>query len=392
MATTEIDDARWMRRALAEAWRGQGLVEPNPMVGAAVVTPDGRMAGIGHHARFGGPHAEVEALARAGDDARGATLYVTLEPCCHHGKTPPCTDAILKARIARVVAAYRDPFPKVDGGGIAVLREHGVNVSVGTLEADARRLNAPFLKRVATGRPFVIAKWAMTLDGKAACECGSSRWISGERSRAAVHELRGRMDAILAGIGTVLADDPALTARPPGPRTPLRVVLDPEALLPPDSQLARTARDVPVLVAATRRADGPRIDRLRSIGCQVVVFDQEDRVPIGPLLDELGNRGYANVLVEGGGTVLGAFLDANEVDAVEVFLAPILEGGDHARTPARGRGVALMTQAARLVHVETVRLGDDTHLSGLMPRPWLEPTGRLTGSRERTDFDVSIGS
>jgi diaminohydroxyphosphoribosylaminopyrimidine deaminase/5-amino-6-(5-phosphoribosylamino)uracil reductase len=369
--STTIIDERWMRRALAEAARGLGLVEPNPMVGAAVVTPNGLLAGIGHHARFGGPHAEVDALARAGDAARGATLYVTLEPCCHHGKTPPCTDAILAAGVAHVVAAHRDPFPKVDGGGLALLAEHGVSVAVGLLETDARRLNAPYLKRLATGRPFVLAKWAMTLDGKAACASGSSQWITGPASRAAVHEIRGRMDAIVAGIGTALADDPALTARPPGPRTPLRVVLDPAARLPLESQLARTARDTPVLVAATGRADGTRVDRLKTAGCQVIVFDDEDRVPIGRLLDELGRRGHTNVLVEGGGTILGAFLDAGEVDAVEVFLAPIVEGGDHPRTPARGRGVPIMDHAARLVHVTTAHRGHDIHISGLMPRPWL---------------------
>ncbi|MBX6316718.1 MAG: bifunctional diaminohydroxyphosphoribosylaminopyrimidine deaminase/5-amino-6-(5-phosphoribosylamino)uracil reductase RibD, partial [Isosphaeraceae bacterium] len=193
-----------MHRALAEAERGRGAVEPNPMVGAVVVR-DARLVGVGHHARFGGPHAEVVALAAAGEAARGATLYVTLEPCCHFGKTPPCTDAILRAGVTRVVAAMRDPFPQVAGGGLARLRAAGVAVEVGLEAEAARRLNAPYLKRLATGRPYVWAKWAMTLDGKTAVATGDSFWISNARSRALVHELRGRMDVIAVGIGTVLA-------------------------------------------------------------------------------------------------------------------------------------------------------------------------------------------
>jgi len=286
----ENRDLLWMRRALAEAERGRGAVEPNPMVGAVVVR-DGRLVGFGHHARFGGPHAEVEALARAGDEARGATLYVTLEPCCHFGKTPPCTQAVLDAGIVRVVAAMRDPFPKVAGGGLAQLRQAGVAVEVGVESDAARRLNAPYLKRLATGRPYVVAKWAMTLDGKTAAASGDSRWISGPRSRALVHELRGRMDAVVVGIGTALADDPQLTARPPGPRVACRVVLDGSARLSPTSRLATTAREVPVLVAVTDRAPGDRRDALAALGCEVLAFPGAGPVPILALLDELGRRG-----------------------------------------------------------------------------------------------------
>src|SRR4051812_10972491 len=242
-----------MRRALAEAGRGRGRVEPNPMVGAVVVR-DGQPVGVGHHARFGGPHAEGVALAEAKDAACGATLYVTLEPCCHVGKTPPCTDAVLGAGIRRVVAAMPDPFPKVAGGGLARLRTAGLEVEVGLLDDAAARLNAAYLKRVTTGLPYVIAKWAMTLDGKTAVASGDSRWISGPRARALVHELRGRMDAILVGIGTALADDPQLTARPPGPRCAARVVLDSAARLPHDGRLARTAREVPVWLAVNENA------------------------------------------------------------------------------------------------------------------------------------------
>jgi diaminohydroxyphosphoribosylaminopyrimidine deaminase/5-amino-6-(5-phosphoribosylamino)uracil reductase len=359
-----------MRLALAEAVRGRGAVEPNPMVGAAVVR-DGRLVGLGHHARFGGPHAEVEALRAAGESARGATLYVTLEPCCHFGKTPPCADAVIAAGVGRVVAAVRDPFPKVAGGGIARLREAGVAVEVG-LEADAAlRLNAPYFKRLFTGRPYVTAKWAMTLDGKTAVASGDSKWISGPRSRALVHELRGRMDAIVVGVGTALADDPELTARPAGPRRAVRIVLDGAARLPLESRLARSAREVPVWVAVTDRAPAARRAALGALGCEVVAFEGDGRVPVLPLLDELGGRGLTNVLVEGGGLVLGAFLDAGAVDAVDVYVAPLLEGGSHAYTPARGAGRALMSGAPRLERQEVSLVDGDVRIQGTFAHPWL---------------------
>ncbi len=364
------DDGLWMRRALAEAERGRGAVEPNPLVGAVVVL-NGEVIAVGHHARFGGPHAEVVALERAGELARGATAFVTLEPCCHQGKTPPCVDALLKAGVARVVAAMRDPFPKVAGGGFARLRAAGVEVEVGVLEAEAHVLNGPYLKRIATGRPWVIAKWAMTLDGKIAARTGQSSWISGPRSRAAVHEVRGRMDAIVVGIGTALADDPQLTARPPGPRVATRVVLDTHARLPIHSHLVNTAREVPLIVAVGEGALVDRVDRLVSLGVEVLKL--RDCSP-GPLLDELGRRGMTNVLVEGGGRVLGSFFDAGEVNEVDVFVAPIIEGGSHEFTPARGRGVASMAEALRLVALTVSQVDGDVRIRGLT-RPRLGVVG-----------------
>ena len=369
-------DASWMQRALAEAARGLGAVEPNPMVGAVVVR-DGRPVGIGHHARFGGPHAEVVALAEAGEAARGATLYVTLEPCCHTGKTPPCTGAVLAAGIARVVAAMRDPFPRVDGGGFARLIDAGIAVEVGpTAGADAAaRLNAPYLKRLALGLPYVIAKWAMTLDGKTATASGDSRWISGPRSRALVHELRGRVDAILVGVGTALADDPELTARPPGPRTPIRVVLDGAGRLPTVGKLARTARAIPVLVAVTDRAPDDRTAALHATGCEVCRFPGHGPVPVEPLLRELARRGATNVLVEGGGRVLGSFLDAGQVDFVEAFIAPVVVGGPAEHGPAFGLGVARMAEALRLDRPEISLVDGDVHIRGPIARPWRSPVG-----------------
>ncbi len=363
------DDIEWMRQALDEAGRGRGFVEPNPMVGAAIVR-NGCLIAAGHHERFGGPHAEVVALRRAGESARGATLYVTLEPCCHHGKTPPCTDAILGAGIDRVVAAVSDPFPRVNGGGIAALRAAGVRVEVGCEADAARELNAPYWKRLATGKPFVTAKWAMTLDGKTAVASGDSRWISSDASRRLVHDLRGRMDAIIVGIATVEADDPRLTVRPPGPRHPVRIVLDSSGRLAQESTLVRTAAEVPVVVAVTDRAPADRRDRLASAGCEVLTFPGTGPVPISALLDELGRRGMTNVLVEGGGRVLGSFLDEGLVDAALVFIAPILEGGDHPRTAIRGNGHTLMSESLRLKDVRVDRVDDDAAIRGRVPQAW----------------------
>jgi diaminohydroxyphosphoribosylaminopyrimidine deaminase/5-amino-6-(5-phosphoribosylamino)uracil reductase len=363
MDTTE-QDRDWMRRALELAERGRGHVEPNPLVGAVLVR-DGRQVGAGWHQRYGGPHAEVHALADAGADARGATLYVTLEPCCHHGKTPPCTDALLQAGIARVFAALPDPFPEVSGRGAEQLRAAGVPVVFGLCEEEARRQNAPYLKLLATGRPYVHAKWAMTLDGKIATAGGDSKWISSEASRRRAHLLRGRMDAILVGSGTVRADDPLLTARPPGPRTPLRIVLDRDGALPRDSRLARTAREVPVLVVA---ADPPPEDRsreLRELGVELLALPEADRArAVLLLLDELGLRCLTNVLVEGGSAVLGSFLDAGAIDEVHVFVAPRLAGGAEGLAPIGGRGVERIADALSLTGWEIEQIEGDLYIHG----------------------------
>jgi len=349
-------DRHNMGRALALAERGRGFVEPNPLVGAVVVR-DGQVVGEGWHERFGEAHAEVNALAAACEAARGGTLYVTLEPCCHHGKTPPCTDAVLRAGIRRVVAALMDPFPQVAGQGGACLRAAGVTVEFGLMANEARRLNAPYLKLLATGQPYVHAKWAMTLDGKIATRTGDSQWISNEASRRRVHELRGRMDAIIVGIGTVLADNPLLTARPPGPRTPTRVVLDSHGRLPPTSQLAQTARGTPTLVVTAEGLPAQRADDLRGSGCAVLPLPGEGGRPaIALLLDELGRRRMTNVLVEGGAEVLGSFVDSRAIDEVHVFIAPKLLGGAAARTAMAGQGVDIMAEALTLTewHVETI--------------------------------------
>jgi diaminohydroxyphosphoribosylaminopyrimidine deaminase/5-amino-6-(5-phosphoribosylamino)uracil reductase len=324
-------DSAAMRRALDIARRGEGCVEPNPQVGAVVVGAAGAIRGEGWHAAYGGSHAEVAALAAAGAAARGGTLFVTLEPCCHHGKTPPCTEAIIAAGIARVVVAAGDPFPAVAGGGLAALRAAGITVETGLLEAEAVRLTAPFRKLVATGRPWVIAKWAMSLDGRLAAPAGAGRWISSPASRAIVHALRGRVDAIAIGIGTALADDPLLTPRPPGPRRPLRIVLDSRARLPLESRLVRTAREAPLLVAVGPAAAADRLAALRAAGCEVWQSAAADAVGrLRELLAELGRRRLTNLVVEGGAGVLATLFAAGEADEIQVFVAPREFGGDPA--------------------------------------------------------------
>lgn len=367
MSFTDLD-CRHMRRALQLAERGRGAVEPNPMVGC-VLARGQQVLGEGWHAQFGGPHAEVVALQAAGAAAAGATLYVTLEPCCHQGKTPPCTGAVIAAGVQRVVVGHRDPFPAVAGGGLAQLAAAGLDVAEGLLADEAARLNAPYLKLVTQARPWVIAKWAMTLDGKLAARTGHSQWISGTASREAVHRLRGRMDAIVVGRHTVEQDDPQLTARPPGPRTALRVVLDSIALLPRDCRLVRTARQTPVLVAVGPAAAPERCQALRAAGCEVWAGDQPDRDQrLLQLLDELGRRRLTNVLVEGGGHVLGSFFDAAAVDEVHVFLAAKLVGGQTAPTPLGGAGLARMSDAWSLEAPAVERLGEDVYVHGRLQR------------------------
>jgi diaminohydroxyphosphoribosylaminopyrimidine deaminase / 5-amino-6-(5-phosphoribosylamino)uracil reductase len=360
---TEPDDV-WMRRALELAARGRGYVEPNPLVGAIVVR-DGQLVGEGWHQRYGEAHAEIHALAAAGEAAHGATLYVTLEPCCHHGKTPPCTDSILRDDIRRVVAAMPDPFPAVSGKGAELLRQAGVIVEFGIGETEARRLNAPYLKLLATGRPWVHAKWAMTLDGKIATRSGDSRWISNETSRRRVHELRGRMDAILAGIGTVFADNPQLTARPPGPRTPTRIILDSQGRIPDDAVVVQTARITPTIIAATERMPQTKRAALQAHGCEVLILpDHQGRVRVDALLTELGQRRFTNMLVEGGSRILGAFFDAAAIDEYHIYISPRLVGGATATNAVGGIGVPHMADALRLTEWTHEVIGDDLYVHG----------------------------
>ena len=356
-------DIRLMIRALELAKQGQGYVEPNPMVGCVIACGD-EVIGEGWHQGFGGPHAEIEAIRHARSVPKDTTLYVTLEPCCHFGKTPPCTEAVVKTGVRRVVIAQRDPFPQVDGGGIEQLKQHGIKVEVGLLEEQAKELNAPYLKLTKTGRPWLIAKWAMSLDGKLATRTGDSQWISNEPSRAIVHHLRGRMDAIIVGRTTAQLDDPQLTARPPGCRTPTRIVLDSLASISPSSKLVCTATEIPVVVVVLPDAPTEKCSQLRAAGCEVLalqVDNPQDRLE--KLFDELGRRQMTNVLVEGGGELLGSIFAMNAIDEVHVFIAPIIIGGNEAST-IRGIGVEKIADSLALQNTQCRQLDDNLYLSG----------------------------
>ena len=354
-----------MRRVLALAARARGRTAPNPMVGAVVAR--GRIVvGVGYHARAGAPHAEAVALARAGAKARGATLYVNLEPCCHHGRTPPCTDAILAAGVSEVVASMRDPDPRVDGRGFRELLAAGVKVRVGTLKKEAERLNQAFVQFRRTRRPFVTLKAGMSLDGRIATRGGESRWITSAASRAAARRLRAAHQAVLVGVGTVLADDPALSAPraarlsgSAGAAGPARIVLDSRLRMSPAARLLR-APGGPVLVLAGRGAPAERRRRLERAGAVVIeVATRAGRVDLKAAIRELGRRGLATVLIEGGGEVLGAALDAGIGDRVALFVAPRLLGGRDARPAFGGGGVARLADAARLHEARPRRIGTD---------------------------------
>ena len=369
---TEID-RRHLARAIDLAEQGRGRVSPNPLVGA-VIGRDEEVLGEGFHGSLGGPHAEVEALSDAGDrDLAGATLYVSLEPCCHHGKTPPCTDAIRTAGIGRVVVGSDDPSEHASGRGLGILRDEGIEVVVadGELASRARLLNQPFRKHARTGRPWVLFKSAMTLDGKVATRSGDSKWISGEASRQLAHHWRAECDAVAVGIGTALADNPQLTARIDGVvRQPRRVVFDSLARLPRSSQLVRDARKTPLTVVVSRAAPRAATDALATHGADVVVATGENETArVRSALDQLGASGIGSILLEGGPHLAGAFLDAGEVDEMRLFLAPRVLGGRTARDPLEGEGVDAIADAARALTLECERVGDDLLVSARM-REW----------------------
>jgi diaminohydroxyphosphoribosylaminopyrimidine deaminase / 5-amino-6-(5-phosphoribosylamino)uracil reductase len=361
--TTAVDvetDRHFMLRALELAERGRGLTSPNPMVGAVVVS-DGEIVGEGYHARAGGPHAEVVALAAAGPRSRGATIYVTLEPCSYHGRTPPCAEAVIEAGIRRVVAALVDPNPRVSGRGLAALRAAGIEVADAVLGEHAERQNRAFVAAMRLGRPHVTLKIAMTLDGRIADRQGESKWITGEAARGQAQRLRSEVDAILVGVGTVLRDDPALTVRreQPWPREPYRVVLDTHARTPAAAKLIAAGTPARALIVTAAEAEASRVAALGAAGATVVaVAARGGRVDPRAALTALADLEVRAVLVEGGAEVHGAFVDAGLVDRVAVFLAPRLLGGRGATTSIGGLGLSLHG-AVRLGPLEVSRLGDD---------------------------------
>ena len=365
-------DERHLQRAVELAAEARGHTSPNPLVGAVVVK-NGRTIGEGYHHSAGEPHAEREALAACDEDPAGATMYVSLEPCCHHGRTPPCTDAILEAGIARVVVASDDPTGKANGRGLGILRDEGVDVEMvdGRVAEAARLLNQPFRKHAKTGRPLVVWKAATTLDGKVATGRGDSKWITGDASRARAHRWRAESDAVACGIGTALADDPLLTARVEGvARQPRRVIFDAEARLPLTSNLVRTAREVPVTVVCSRAASRTATEALEANGVEVVrVRGDNEAARVTSALQELGAREVQSLLLEGGPHLAGAFFDAAELDEARVFVAPLLAGGSRSRAALEGQGVELIGEAPRALS-QTVEVIDDDVLIEARFREW----------------------
>ena len=406
----------YMLRALKLAKLGEDAVSPNPMVGCVIVK-DGHLVGEGYHQVYGGPHAEINALNVAGKNAEGATVYVTLEPCCHVGQTSPCTDTLIAAKVARIVVAMQDPNPLVAGKGVKLLREAGIQVDEGENEEEAKTLNEKYLTRIEKNRPWVIVKWAMTLDGKIASRTGSSQWISSEASRHKVHQLREQADAIMIGSRTAVLDDPELTVRLPRKTVrhhPLRVVLDDAASLPLESRLVRTAKEIPLLIGVDAAAPLEKVKQLEAAGCEVLVLpgrlrklslysesrlrardfrpgSSRNRVNWNAveekkqkyqseneelkqcherltfLFAELAGRGITNLLVEGGGALLGSLLDTKLLDEVHVFIAPKLIGGKDAISPMKGMGIAEMADSLNLKETTVEMVGPDIYIHGKLP-------------------------
>lgn len=366
-----MDDVAYMRQAVALARRGTGWTAPNPLVGAVVVK-DGTVIGRGYHARCGGLHAERAALADCTASPRGATMYVTLEPCCHQGRQPPCTDAILAAGIDRVVVGSDDPNPLVAGKGLEILRRGGVEVVSGVLREACDALNPVFFHFIRTRRPYVVMKYAMTMDGKIATRTGASRWITGEAARRRVHRDRHRYTAIMAGVGTVLADDPMLNCRIKGGKNPVRIICDTHLRTPLTSQIVRTAGEIPTILATCAEPSlyGPYLDA----HCQVWTLPERDgHVDLDALMERLGSAGIDSVLLEGGGTLNWAALESGIVQRVQAYVAPKLFGGD-AKSPVEGQGVALPDQAVALKNTRILRVGEDILLES-------EVDGSVYGNR-----------
>lgn len=346
-------EEQFMKRAIELAKQGAGWTAPNPLVGAVVVK-NGRVIGEGYHRKYGELHAERNALAACSEDPAGATLYVTLEPCCHYGKTPPCTEIIIEKKIAKVVIGSRDPNPKVAGKGARILREHGIEVVEDYMREACDALNPVFFHYITTKTPYVVLKFAMTLDGKIATRTGASKWITGEAARNHVHQLRGRYAGILAGIGTVLADDPMLNCRIEGAHQPLRIILDSHLRIPMGSRLVRSAKEYPLLIVCNesnrdREEGASRIKKLEEAGAKVWTLPEKNGHPdLNVLMERLGEEKIDSVLIEGGGTVNEAALKAHIVHHVYAYIAPKIFGGEDAKTPVEGSGIRLPQECANL--------------------------------------------
>ena len=358
-------DIEFMRRAIELAKKGGGYVHPNPLVGCVVVK-DGEIIAEGYHEKYGEFHAERNALLHCQSETKGASLYVTLEPCCHYGKTPPCTEIIIEKGIKKVFVGILDPNPLVAGKGVKILQDAGIEVEVGLCQDEIRELNKVFLKYITTKRPYVIMKTAMTLDGKIAAHTGDSRWVTNDESRKLVHELRSEMAAIIVGIGTVLADDPMLNVRLEGnPHQPVRIVVDSNLRTPIDSQLVKTAKEYRTIIATTVSDNCRDVRPYVSTGIELIQCKSKDgHVDINDLMTKLGSHGIDSLLLEGGGTLNSAFLEAGCVDEVWAFIAPKIIGGEGAKTPVAGKGIEKMSDAIQLQNIDIQNINGDILIKG----------------------------
>ena len=353
-----MTDQEYMLRAIQLAKKGEGWTNPNPMVGAVIVK-DGKIIGEGYHKKYGELHAERNAIASLTETAEGAVIYVTLEPCCHHGKTPPCTEAIIKQKIRKVVIGSRDPNPKVAGKGVQMLREAGVTVVEDFMREECDQLNPVFFHYITTKTPYVVMKYAMTLDGKIATKTGASKWITGESARKEVQHMRHQYMGIMAGIGTVLADDPMLTCRLENSRNPVRIICDSHLRTPLNSRIVKTASTIPTIFATSSK-DQQKIKNYEDMGCKVLdVPEKNGHIDLNRLMELLGAAKIDSILLEGGGTLNWSALESGIVQKVQTYIAPKLFGGEEAKTPVEGKGFPDPASAILLKNSEIIRIGDD---------------------------------
>lgn len=359
-----------MVRAMELAKKGEGFTNPNPLVGAVIVKNE-RIIGEGYHQKYGENHAEINAFNNATEDVKGATMYVTLEPCSHYGKTPPCADAIVKKGIKKVVIGMKDPNPVVSGNGIEILRSNGIEVEVGVLEDELKKLNEIFIKYITTKTPFCILKTAMTLDGKIASYTGDSKWITNELSRKYVHRLRHRVSGIMVGINTILKDDPLLTARLENIESidPVRIVVDSRARVPLNAKVLHINSKANIIIATTELADNDKIKSLEDLGADIIVTPlRANKVDLNYLMKELGNRKIDSILLEGGGTLAFSALKEGIVDKVNFFIAPKILGGKEAKTPVGGEGIEFVKDAIQLENMKIHKFGVDFMIEGYIKK------------------------
>lgn len=355
---------RYMKLALELAKKGEGRVNPNPLVGAVIVK-DNKIIGEGYHEYYGGPHAEINAFSSAKENVEGSTMYVTLEPCCHYGKTPPCVNAIIKNNIKKVIVGMLDPNPKVAGKGVKILREHGIEVITGVLEEECKNLNEIFIKYITAKLPFIIMKYAMTLDGKIAAFTGDSKWITGETARKEVHRLRHKVSGIMIGIGTVLQDNPSLTCRIEGGKSPKRIIVDSNLRIPLNSNVLTIKDEALTIIATTKKASEEKIQLLKDNGAEVIIVEDTDgRVNLQALVKKLGEMAIDSILLEGGSTLNYSAIEQGIVDKVQAYIAPKLIGGENAKTPIGGEGKALMSESINLRNITFKTFDEDILIEG----------------------------